>query len=106
MTKFRISPVIGIMIMIAITVLLAGAMAWVVFGMAGMAGTMTENTQEINGLVLSKQGMSISIVDETNRGQKELSTTDNALFNQVQQFKRYTFTITEKGRVLAIKGPI
>lgn len=103
MTKFRISPVIGIMIMIAITVLLAGAMAWVVFG---MAGTMTENTQEINGLVLSKQGMSISIVDETNRGQKELSTTDNALFNQVQQFKRYTFTITEKGRVLAIKGPI
>lgn len=103
MTRFRLSPVFGEIIMVIIMVILAGAVAWYAFG---MAGTMTEKTQEINGLVLSKQGMSISIVDETNRGTKELSTTDNALFNQVQQFKRYTFTITEKGRVLAIKGPL
>jgi FlaG/FlaF family flagellin (archaellin) len=104
--RFRISPVIGVMIMVALTVLLAAGVAYVVFGMSGSV----EKTREITGVVMVKtvtgSGGTINMVDEENRGTVSLMVKDNALFNSIQTLKRYRVSATAGGEVKSVEGPL
>jgi len=105
-TNFRISPVIGVIIMVGITVILAAVIAWLVLGIGGNM----EKTREITGVVLVKtatgSGGTIQMVDEGTRGTVSLLVKDNAKFNSIQQLKRYTVYATAGGEVWDVKGPL
>jgi len=104
-TRFKVSPVIEVIIIVAITVILAAVIAAFVFGLSGTI----EKTRVITGVVLVKTitgtGGTIQIVNEEDRGTITLLVKDNAKFNSIQQFKRYTVTATG-GEVRDIKGPL
>jgi flagellin-like protein len=105
-TRFKVSPVIGVIIMVAITVILAAVIAAFVLGVSGNI----EKTRDITGVVLIKtvtgSGGTIQMVDEEKQDKAVLTVKDNAKFNSIQTFKRYTITATESGEVRDIKGPL
>jgi len=104
--RFRISPGIGVMLMVGITVLLAAGVAYLVFGMSGSV----EKTREITGVVLVKTatgtGGTIQMVNEQDRGTVSLLVKDNAQFNSIQALKRYTVSATAGGEVKSVEGPL
>lgn len=71
-----VSPVIGVILMVAITVILAAVIAAFVFGMAG-------NVQKTKNIALTAEanGTSPGIIDITNQGGKDIASV--ASFNVV-----------------------
>jgi len=104
-TNFRMSPVIGVIIMVGITVILAAGVAWLVFGMG--SSMQKEIPVTITGLVLQKDSTTqeIRFVDEGARDTVALHVKENAAFNSIQQFKRYELSVRGK-EVLSVKGPL
>lgn len=108
MTKFRISPVIGVMIMVGITVILAGAVAWFVFGMSGSL----EKTDTISGFILEKRGDTtgggtILIVSTDPQGTHKLHVSNNAQFNKIQSRDGRIYTVKVVGlEVKEVTGPV
>lgn len=106
MTRFKISPVFGVIIMVVITVILAGAVAWFVFGVSGNIQKV-DNTPAVvyTGMVLVKDSkiQQITFVDEGERDTKILTVKENSVFNSIQTFKRYEISV-RSNQVISAKG--
>lgn len=104
MTRFKISPVFGVIIMVCITVILAAGIAWFALGASGFNQKVPE---KVTGMILQKNSIiqEIQIIDEEAKDTKVLTVKDNTLFNSLQQFKRYELSLNGK-EVLSVKGPL
>lgn len=85
MTRFKISPVIGVIIMVAITVILAGAVAWFVFGMSGSF----QKIEKYSGYIIEKRsdetgGGEIYLISTDPAGDYRLHVSSNTDFNKIQ----------------------
>lgn len=106
--RFRISPVIGVMIMVGITVILAAGIAFMVFGMSGTL----EKTDTISGFVLEKRGDAtgggtILIVSTDPQGTHKLHVSSNTEFNKIQTRDGRIYTVKVVGlEVKEVTGPV
>jgi len=112
-TNFRVSPVIGVIIMVGITVILLAGVAWVVFGMSGSApALMGEKTTTISGFIIDKQGDTqgggtIFLISTDPQGTHKLHVASNAEFNKVQSRDGRMYSVKVAGlEVKEIKGPL
>lgn len=91
MTSFRLAPIIPI----AIIIILAAILWFVAIPMITINNAEPQTT--VKGLVLHKTisgtGGTVTVVDEANKDTKTLTIQGNQDFNNIQQFKRYSFTV-------------